>query len=832
MSDGWRLTYDGLDPDEEGLREALCTLGNGVFATRGAAEEQSAGRISYPGTYLAGGYDELESEVAGRHVTNEDLVNFPNWLWLTFRPAGGRWLDPWSMEVLEYRQVLDLHGGVLSRKVRVRDERGRQTLVESRRFVHMGDPRLAGLAWRLVPENWSGELEVRSGLDGSVSNAGVARYRQLNSRHLEILGLGPIAPEGVWLRARTRQSHIEVGMSARTRMTSGAELERRLVRDDPARSIVEELRSSARQGEGLTIEKIVAVVSSRDPGVGESGVASRLAVREAPGFEDLLESHRAAWARLWRRSDIEIEADGAQRGEAVDQLALRLHVFHMLQTASPHTADRDAGIPARGWHGEAYRGHVFWDELFILPFYVMRFPAVARAAALYRFRRLNAARAIAREAGHAGAAFPWQSGSDGREATQQMHLNPESGRWDPDHSHLQRHVSAAVVYDVWSYFQATADRAFMEEFGAELVLEVARFFSSLARLDASSERYDIDGVMGPDEYHEKYPGAQAGGLRNNAYTNVTAAWCLARALEVLDIVSRERRSELLEMLEIDGAELARWDDVSRRLRVVFHDGVISQFEGYADLEELDWAGYRARYGRIERLDRILKAEGTTPDRFKVSKQPDVLMLLYLFGIDELRALFSQLGYELDEGAVRRNIEYYQARTSHGSTLSKVVFTSIVHRQDCAAGCELFLAALGSDLYDVQGGTTPEGVHLGAMGGTVDIVTRHYAGVELTRDGVRLSPDMPPRIRRLKFRIQHRGRWYTVELVPDRLRASVDDAEPAPVSIRVYDRAYELEPGRSLEVPIEPLARTKRRPPPAPGAPARPELAAPILEGLR
>ncbi len=406
--------------------------------------------------------------------------------------------------------------------------------------------------------------------------------------------------------------------------------------DEPDR-IAKEIRLEVREGQTLRVEKVVALFTSRDRGIAEAGVAARLAMSDAPGFEALRQTHRAAWARLWRRCDVEVDTEPDPDLAVHDQLVLRLHIFHLLQTASPHTAGRDVGIPARGLHGEAYRGHVFWDELFILPFYVQRLPALARSVIRYRYYRLDAARKLARQAGCAGAAFPWQSGSDGREATQELHLNPLSGRWDPDYSHLQRHVNSAIVYNVWRYYEATADRAFLEAYGAEIVLEIARFWSSLARWNLTTGRYDITGVMGPDEYHEKYPDAASGGLRNNAYTNLTAVWCLLRALDVLDAISRERREELLQLLAIDDAELQRWDVISRHMAVAFHDGVISQFEGYGDLAELDWAGYTKRYGRIERLDRLLRAEGTSTDRFKVSKQADLVMLLYLFSSEELTA---------------------------------------------------------------------------------------------------------------------------------------------------------------------------------------------------
>jgi len=196
----------------------------------------------------------------------------------------------------------------------------------------------------------------------------------------------------------------------------------------------------------------------------------------------------------------------------------------------------DAGIPARGWHGEGYRGHIFWDELFICPLLNLHLPILARAPLLYRYRRLDEARWAARQAGFRGAMYPWQSGSDGREETDVMYFNPRSGNWIKDDAHLQRHVGAAVAYNVWQYYQATGDTEFLYSFGAELMFEIARFWASIAQWNETRGRYDICGVMGPDEFHDRYPDREAPGLENNAYTNVMAVWCIARALHLFELL--------------------------------------------------------------------------------------------------------------------------------------------------------------------------------------------------------------------------------------------------------------------------------------------------------
>src|SRR6201986_5089427 len=227
--------------------------------------------------------------------------------------------------------------------------------------------------------------------------------------------------------------------------------------------------------------------------------------------------------------------------------------------------------------------------------------------------------------GGRGAMFPWQSGSEGTEESQRVHLNPMSGRWEPDLSHNRRHVNAAIFFNIWNYFQATRDYAFLESYGAEMMLDIARFWASVAHFNPTRERYEIHGVMGPDEFHEKYPGAQQGGLRNNAYTNVMVAWLCDIAARVPSLLSASGAEGLRARLSISGDELELWQDLSRRMLVPFNeDGIISQFEGWSDLEELDWDAYRAKYENIQRLDRILRAEGDEPKRYKIATQAETV----------------------------------------------------------------------------------------------------------------------------------------------------------------------------------------------------------------
>jgi trehalose 6-phosphate phosphatase len=798
MSDAWTLIFDGTDPGTEGLREALCTLGNGRFATRGAAPEATADGLHYPGTYAAGCYNRLTDHIDGQVIENESLVNLPNWLDLRFALEDGDWIDLRQVDVLAHRLTLDLRGGLLHRKVRFVDAAGRHTSVQQRRFVHMSRPHLAGLHTVFTAEDWSGRLRVASGIDGTVQNTGVARYRSMASRHLDVVTTAEADPHTLLLVAHTTQSDLRIAEAARTRIGTDPSAPDRL----PCRTVREPGRIShewvleMEAGRPVAVEKVIALVTSRDLAVSEPAGAAVSLLADAEGFDELRESHELAWHQLWRRFHLEF-ADRRHRGAGRILRTLRLSVFHLLQSISLNNIDLDAGVPARGLHGEAYRGHIFWDELFVFPVLTLRLPGLARALLLYRIRRLDAARRAAREIGQVGAMYPWQSGSEGREESQRVHLNPLSGRWMVDTSRLQRHVGLAVAYSIWQYYQATADLEFLADRGAEVLLEIARHFAGRARLDPADGRYHIRGVMGPDEYSTRYPGASEAGIDDNSYTNVMTVWLLARAQDVLTAVPATRRAELVERLRLEPAELQRWDEVSRRMYVpIAADGVISQFEGYRDLPDLDWDDYRRRYGDIGRLDRILEAEGRSVDDYQVSKQADVLMLFFVFSADELREILARLGYPLPPEAIPRTIEYYLARTANGSTLSALVHSWVLTRANRDLATKFFEQALRSDLADVQGGTTAEGVHLGSMAGCFDLVQRCFAGLETRRDALWFNPLWPRRFGQMELTVQYRGQALTVRVSGHDVTVSAEPGPGGPVRIGCGLEMRELHPGET------------------------------------
>jgi len=795
--DAWCLRYFDYNFEKERSRETLLAVGNGYFGTRGAPEENRANKVNYPGTYISGLYNRLVSRVAGRDIENEDFVNIPNWLPVKFRIGEGDWFsfDPESsMKIISVKRKLDFMKGELLREIELEDHNGRISIIRSSRFAGMHYKHIAAMKYTVIPVNYDDKITIRSELDGNHINAGVERYSDLNQKHLTHVS-ERIEGNRSYLKVQTTESNVIIILAARHILNGSEDLEEIMSSECSKGKTCQDFTFKGSKGQEIVLEKLVSIYTSQDKKVTIPEKHAKMAIDKMINYDHELELSAQAWKNIWDELDINVEGDRRA------QKLIRLHLYHMMVTASPHHKDLDAGIPPRGLHGEAYRGHIFWDELYILPVYNIHFPEVVRSVLMYRFRRLDKARDAARENGFKGAMFPWQSGSDGREETQIVHLNPVSGQWGDDYSRLQRHVSLAIAYNLCNYYNVSGDKAFMMKYGAEMLFEICRFWESKCDYDSEKEGYHIHNVMGPDEFHEKLPGAKEGGLTDNAYTNIMVSWMMSKTKEFFEMLSEEEKDKLRKKYELSNIELERWKDISSRLLLKVNDeGIIEQFGGYFDLKELDWDEYRDKYGDIHRLDRILKAEGKSPDDYKLAKQADLLMVFFNLGFEKAGEIINKLGYKLPDDYIRRNFDYYFSRTSHGSTLSRLVHAGLAYRLgDYAVAWDMYMEALSSDLVDIQGGTTGEGIHCGVMAGTVYMVLSVFCGLDLSGNEPSLCPDLPEHWKGVKFSFSFRSTHFRMAVFPETLEIIADKSEKEKIKVHICGEKITLERGRIFKM---------------------------------
>ena len=308
--------------------------------------------------------------------------------------------------------------------------------------------------------------------------------------------------------------------------------------------------------------------------------------------------------------------------------------------------------------------------------------------------------------------------------------------------------------------------------------------------------------MGPDEFHEKYPGSKEGGLKDNAYTNIMVVWAIDKAFEILDNLSPEQKAKVLDKIALSIEELEEWKSIASGLNIVIKDNILAQYDGYFDLQELDWDYYREKYGNIYRMDRLLKAEGKSADDFKVAKQADTLQIFYNLNEETVTGILEELGYSLPGDYLAKNLAYYLQRTSHGSTLSRVVHAQLANMiDDYKLSWELYSGALTSDFADVQGGTTGEGIHAGVMAGTILIALQSFAGVDLRSDRVKINPSLPEHWRAVAFKFTFKDVEYHLHVNAQEITIHFDAENVNQIEIEVEGNTVLLENGK--------LAKLKR-----------------------
>ncbi|MGZ6045222.1 MAG: glycosyl hydrolase family 65 protein [Isosphaeraceae bacterium] len=468
------------------------------------------------------------------------------------------------------------------------------------------------------------------------------------------------------------------------------------------------------------LERLAVYVSDPQNCPPASAAVGSLAAAEAEGFDQLLAAHRAAWAQRWTDADIRIE------GDAELELAIRFALFHLIGSVA---STGEAAVGARGLSGTAYRGHVFWDsDVFVLPFLAATHPAAARAMLEYRVRRLPAARASAKAMGRNGARFPWESALTGSDVTPPLMRSPSGKDIEVRTGLLEEHIVADVAWAAQTYVDWSSDMSFASGPGRTLILETARYWASRICLGEDG-RAHIYGVIGPDEYHED--------VDDNAFTNVMARWNLRRAASLAGVGADER---------------ARWRELARLL-VDGYDrtsGLYEQFTGFWKLEPLIIKDMAPR--RPVAADLLLGAERVR--QAQVIKQPDVLMLHHMVPDSVARR------------SLAANLDFYEPRTAHGSSLSPGVHAALLARAGrVKEALETLRMTARLDLDDLTR-TSAGGLHLAAMGGLWQALVYGFAGVRPSATILSLDPHLPVSWHALEIPLLYHGNRLRLRIEPE------------------------------------------------------------------
>lgn len=699
--------------------EGVFTQGSGYLHIRGSYEEglkaadQNESYMRLPanvtiekpkhprskwGTYVPG--------ITGLHpLLKEELVNLPNPL--VFRVwAGQEALDMDEICFSDYEQSLNLKNGVLKREFCWETKEGPKIRCSYHRYVSRTERNVIVQSMRYEAVDSPLTLTFASDIDENVKTNGYNHFTRVEKTGEDaVIRVEVTTDNGDTVRLMGKTLSKEISFCWQ---------------DGDLRAATE-----LKPGQPVTVYKWTMVSTSRDRSgfldfaeMGEK--LESLEQRE----EALYEAHCQAWADLWHQCEVVIE------GDEEAQRALNFSMYHLLRSANDE--DNRIAVCAKGFAGEAYFGHFFWDtEVYLLPFFLYTRPEAARKLVEFRINTLKGAKKNAAAYGYSGARYPWESSVSGEE---------QCPNWQyADH---EIHVTADVTYGLWHYYQATGDKEFLRE-AAEVFVETARYW--LERIEFRSDgTAHINGVMGPDEY--------VCFCNDNAYTNFMAAKSLQNTKNVVELL-REVSPEIEKELGIHGAFLERVEEAAHKLVLLkTPEGIIEQCQGFMQLEEPEferfWTDRSKPFGQFVSQERNY--------RIKALKQADVLMLFYLFG------------KELKGESLEKNYQYYLPYTTHDSSLSYIIHAILCCRRgEPGEAYEFFKKALDIDLSEEKAGAA-EGIHIANSGGIWQGVIFGFAGMQWAYESAELTfePTLPAHWKSIQFPIWYKGARHRVEVTQE------------------------------------------------------------------
>lgn len=757
--DPWSILEESFDPANHEISESIFSIGNGYMGQRANFEEQYSGP-SLQGSYMAGVYYPDKTRVGwwknGYPEYFAKVLNSTNWIGINVFVDGVA-LDLAECQVKDFVRELNMKEGYLYRRFTAVMKDGKELAVEALRFVSIVRHEIGAIRYAVTPLNFNGELRFAPYLDGDVMNK--------DSNYEEKFWLEVEKSAGTdvsYLTVKTKKLDFHVtSVMAFDVEQGGKRLELAPAFHEQEKFVSAEVAVAAVSGETVTLYKYVANVTSRDHGLGELVKAGKTALHSAKeaGFDALKREQAEAWAKKWEMSDIIIEGDVAA------QQAIRFNIFQLNQTYSGE--DDRLNIGPKGFTGEKYGGSTYWDtEAYCLPFYLSTAESdIARNLLIYRYKHLEKAKENARKLGFTkGALYPMVT-MNGEECHNEWEITFE-----------EIHRNGAIAYAIYNYVNYTGDKAYLGEYGLEVLVEISRFWEERVNFSQVKGKYVMLGVTGPNEYENN--------VNNNWYTNRIAAWTLEYTLEVLEELKAQDAAHyaaLVEKLGLQEAETKQWQHIIDNMYYPYDEerGVFLQQDGFLDKELIQVKDLDPKHLPLNQnwsWDRILRS--------CFIKQADVLQGLY----------FLSDRYDLD--TKKRNFDFYEPMTVHESSLSPCVHAILA----CELGYqekayEMYLRTARLDL-DNYNNDTEDGCHITSMAGTWMAIVQGFGGLRVHEGELVLRPFIPSHWTSFSFKVMFRGARLKVNATADSI--IVTNESDTPAAIRIYDQSYTVDANSQVQ----------------------------------
>ncbi|MGY3054173.1 maltose phosphorylase [Pedobacter sp. UYEF25] len=761
VADAWNIIEKGFDPLLNKISESIFSIGNGRMGQRANFEESYSGE-TLQGNYLAGIYYPDKTRVGwwknGYPEYFAKVLNAATWIDIEVK-IGEEILDLAKVKVADFTRVLNMKHGILERSFTATFESGKSIKIKSTRFCSIANDELSALTYSITPLNFDGEITLMPFLNGDVKN----QDSNYDEKFWDFIG-DELSDEESYLTLATKKTDFHACTGTFMSVSKNNKVLTPDVQQIRREKFVGQVFTLAvKANEEIVLTKLAANVTSENHPKVELLAACKkvIALAREAGFEALRKVQANAWENKWQQSDIVID------GDVSAQQAIRFNIFQLFQTYTGK--DDRLNIGPKGFTGEKYGGSTYWDtEAYCVPFYLATAnQQVSKNLLIYRYNQLDKAIENAEKLGFdkGAALFPMVT-INGEECHNEWEITFE-----------EIHRNGAISYAIFNYIRYTGDENYLVDYGLEVLIAVARFWKQRVNWSEDKNQFVMLGVTGPNEYENN--------VNNNWYTSTMATWCLKYAIEAIDIVNRldeERCVTVLQRINFDHTEIADWTSIIDKMYYPTdaEKGIFLQQDGYLDKEQVlvkDLPGKDRPINQKWSWDRILRS--------CFIKQADVLQGMYFFEDD----------YDIE--TLRRNFDFYEARTVHESSLSPCVHSILAAKlNDEARAYEFYLRTARLDLDDYNN-DTEDGLHITSMAGTWMSIVEGFAGMRVRDGKLYFNPFLPSKWKRFSFTIGFRGAILKVNISPDQM--AVCNSGKSAANIVMNETTYTVNPNEEVHI---------------------------------
>jgi maltose phosphorylase len=746
VKDPWKIIEKEFHKEHNQVSESIFSIGNGYMGVRGTFAERYSGE-TLQGSYLSGIYYPDKTRVGwwknGYPEYFAKVLNSVNWIGIDLSVNGNQ-VDLNTAKVTDFHRELDMRHSIYRKSLTLEINGGLLT-IQSERFCSQVTKELGVIKYTVTSESFEGSIELNSYLDANVKNQD-SNYDEVFWNIITQPDNGYASVSAITKKTDTAihaSMHNSVeGVNPTTNSSDGY--------------VSERFEINLSKGESVTLHKYVAISTAFHQGESFNQInKDRLDAVSGSSYDTILNHHKEAWEQNWEKNDIEINGDvSAQQG-------MRFNILQLYQTYDG--SDERLNIGPKGFTGEKYGGCTYWDtEAYCLPFYLSTADSrVARSLLVYRHKHLQKAIENAEKLGFSGGAalYPMVT-MNGEECHNEWEITFE-----------EIHRNGAIAFAIYDYVRYTGDKSYLVEYGLEVLLGIARFWSQRFQYSEDKQAFVMLGVTGPNEYENN--------VNNNWYTNYIARWCMQYCNQVISELKTNNPDGLQTILgnaKYDDSEADRWNEIIDNTYLPFDEKrqIYLQQDGFLDKELLPIGAIPEDQSPIHQhwsWDRILRS--------CYIKQADVLQGMYFFED------------QFDVDTIKKHYRFYEPMTVHESSLSPCIHAVLACRiGDYDKAYEMYLRTARLDLDDYNN-DTEDGLHITSMAGTWLAIVKGFGGMKVDDEGLSLAPTLPPQWDSMSFRIVYQGAVIKVKV--DKVNGTtLENLSDKAVTVRLHDKSISLD----------------------------------------